>query len=53
MVRGSFGMVGFIMVAKVLMVFYWVVVRFMMGFMVRVVVGLVIGIMVDPMTMVC
>ena len=42
MVRGSFGMVGLVMMAKVRMVFYWV--------MVWVMVGLVVGVMVD-MTM--
>ena len=44
MVRGSLGMVGFIMVAEVRVVFY--------RMMVWVVVGLVIRIMVDSMTMV-
>ena len=63
MVRGSFGMVGLVMVAKVRVVFHWVMVWVMVGFvvgvMVRLVVGIMMGLVVDrgmmdmTMTVVC
>lgn len=51
MMRRSFWMVGFIMVAEVLVVFYRVV-RIVVGFMIRVMVRLVVRIMV-MVSMIC